>query len=213
MSKRTIIQADAIDWMRSHGEQFGTVITSPPDASEINLPPEQWEGWFFNAVSLCMACARSGCPAIFYVTDRKADSRLYSKPSIIFKAAELMDFVPVWHKICLRRDVNKTDLMRPTFTHLMAFALRGKTKPGTATPDVIYRGSTLYPNGMGLNACVVAMRYALGFVAPVLDPFCGRGTVLAVADTFGIPCTGIDIDAGQCDEARKLIIDPIPYQV
>ncbi len=40
---------------------------------------------------------------------------------------------------------------------------------------------------MGFDACVMAVKYAKRFGATcVVDPFCGKGSVLAIANHFGL---------------------------
>lgn len=43
-------------------------------------------------------------------------------------------------------------------------------------------------------------------VSKVVDPFCGRGTVLAVARAAGLPALGVDVDAGCARAATRLDI-------
>jgi tRNA G10 N-methylase Trm11 len=41
----------------------------------------------------------------------------------------------------------------------------------------------------------------------VVDPFCGRGTVLAVANAMGFDALGVDLGAKRCRAARALVVD------
>jgi DNA modification methylase len=41
----------------------------------------------------------------------------------------------------------------------------------------------------------------------VVDPFCGSGTTLAVANKFGLDAVGVDIAKEYCEKARKLKIE------
>ena len=41
----------------------------------------------------------------------------------------------------------------------------------------------------------------------VVDPFCGWGTVLAVANALGLDAVGVDIAPRMCRRARKLQIE------
>jgi hypothetical protein len=50
----------------------------------------------------------------------------------------------------------------------------------------------------------------------IINPFCGQGTILAVADYFGVPSVGIEIMAkrarkAQCKDVRSRI-DAIPRE-
>lgn len=149
-----------------------------------------------------MLAARRDCAAVFYVTDRKADGGIYSKPAILFRAANEAGLRPLWHKIALRRGVGKVDLHRPTFSHMIAFSADGRG--GSATPDVIDRGPMLYPNATGLSAASAAVKFAARPGVPLVDPFCGQGTIPAVADALGFDAIGVDIDPAQCEKARAL---------
>jgi tRNA G10 N-methylase Trm11 len=41
----------------------------------------------------------------------------------------------------------------------------------------------------------------------VVDPFCGFGTVLAVANALGLDAVGVDVSPRMCRRARTLQID------
>src|SRR5690606_7627847 len=92
---------------------------------------------------------------------------------------------------------------RPGYSHLLCFGGEG-VKAGKATPDVFHMGGQLYPNGMGLQAATVALQAALAHGDRVCDPFCGRGTVPALAEAMGFSrIIGVDIDPSQCASAKQ----------
>lgn len=195
VNNRLVVHGDALQWLRANNEPR-PIVTSPPDAYEIDWPVEKWRPWFQEALALCMEAA-DGLPAIFCVTDRKHAGRIESKAQMVLDAATATGSDVLWHKIVLRRTVSATDLHRPGFSHLIAVG--GPTcRPGAATPDVFPRGKTLYPNGMGVDAAWVACKYLhdQGHTS-LANPFCGRGTVLAVANTLGMYAVGIDNDREQ----------------
>jgi len=197
MSKE-IVCADALAWLSENAP--GAIVTSPPDAEEIGADLPDWQVWFAGALDACFAASRG--PVVFYVTDRKGGGRLRSKAALVHAAAGRAGVDPAWHKVALRRDVGATDLHRPTFTHLIAFG----ASPGVASPDVIRRGRVLYPNGTGLIAARVAVAWAGRAMVdgPLADPFCGRGTIPAVADAMGFDAVGVDLDPDQCRHAEAL---------
>lgn len=200
MAKR-IVCADAIAWMAGASER-GAIVTSLPDPDEIGLTPEEWRGWFVEAAGRAMSMAKPSAPAIFYQTDRKAGGETHSKAGLLLEAAHARGLRMLWHKIVLRRRPGSTDLHRPGYTHLMAFSAAGK--PGPASPDVMERGDMIYPNAMGLVAARFAVEFAGSFDRLIIDPFCGRGTVPAVADALGFDAIGVDIDPAQCERASRL---------
>jgi tRNA G10 N-methylase Trm11 len=61
---------------------------------------------------------------------------------------------------------------------------------------------------MGADACRVACRYLVDETETklVVDPFCGHGTVLAVANALGLDALGVDTNARRCRAARTLVL-------
>ena len=203
---RTVLNADATAWLLDH-DDVGAIVTSLPDAFEVDEPVEQWRYWFARAVNLCMRAASPESCAIFYQTDRKHDCQLISKAQLVLDQAEKVGVRLLWHKIVLRRPVGAVDLYRPTFTHMMAFSR--DMSAGAATPDVMEAGAMLYRNAMGLNAAQHAIEFATSKMSDcmVVDPFCGRGSVLAVANALGHDSLGIDIDDQQCRLAGTCFVE------
>ena len=197
---KEIIQADACKWLYKN-KGLGAVITSPPDAEEVNKSIEDWREWFLMAVELCFTATKKDTPTIFYVTDRKHNSEVISKPEIIFQAARNLKRKLMFHKIALRKPVNSVELHRPSYTHLLAFNTINKAYPTNIQgADVFERGKVIYKNAMGLSAAITSVKYAKLFTDTIINPFCGSGTVLAVAETYGVNSIGIEL----LDEQIKL---------
>lgn len=201
MTKRKIIEQDALVWLEKH-KDLGSIITSLPDMEETQHTEEAYPKWFYAAAEKCILSTSENHPTIFYQTDRLYKGKRISKAFILMKAAEANNLQLVWHKIVLRRNIGKIDIRRPGFSHLLCFGDKG-VKAGKATPDVFDAGGVLYPNGMGLQAATVALQAALYHGVKVCDPFCGRGTVPALAETMGFEkIIGVDIDEQQAEAAR-----------
>lgn len=203
MSTR-IITADATDWLHHHAPE-GAIVTSLPDWDEvytayptIDTYLQQFDAW----ATLCIAHASEHHhPAVFFQTDRLYAGSWIDKAAIIHSAAVHMEVAVAWHKIVLRRDPGKTDLYRPTYSHLIAISNRG---PGTRTPDVIPPSGSLYPKGTPTAAAMAACVYATGYAQRIIDPFCGYGTILKAADTLGVDSVGVDIDPIMVERASQL---------
>lgn len=165
---------------------------------------EPWRDWFMDALATCLIVTGGEYPAVFYVTDRRHIGAIVSKADMVFAAAGVAGYECLWHKIALRRDPGKIDLHRPTYSHLIAVGPPG-TRPGRATPDVFDRGPVSYPNGMGRHAAEVAVSFVAKHAkgSPVVNPYCGRGTILRAASDAGLGSVGIDIDREQCDYAER----------
>jgi hypothetical protein len=202
---RKVVCRDAFDVLGAI-KPVKAMITSLPDASEIGCGLADYEGWFTEAASLSMCAIADDGVAIFYQGDRKHHGVLLSKASLLCDVARKLGLRLLWHKIALRNPVGVTNLFRPSYLHLMAFSK--SLHSGKPTPDVIEAGKTIYRNAMGINAAVVAVKFAIEIAKArtIYDPFCGRGTVLAVANALGCNSVGFDIDESQCVHARNLIL-------
>lgn len=207
MGGRKVICGDALVWLRAN-VGLGPVVTSPPDFSEVEgWEWERWRFWFAECVRVCITTAGEN-PAVFYVTDRRDRGELTSKAEVVFSEARAAGRVLLWHKVALRSAVGVANTRRRGFSHLIAVGREG-TRPGWpqvdyphGAPDVFDGGRQLWRNGMGEEAARVAVSYVAGVgPGPVVNPFCGQGTVLAAATRRGLPAVGIDIEPEQCSRA------------
>jgi DNA methylase len=201
--KRKVRCCDGLRFLRT-ASPVKAVITSLPDANEMNYRLDHYQTWFTDAASLLMSVVASDGVIIFYQTDRRYEGALLSKAALLCDTASSGGLRLLWHKIVLQRQVGTANLFRPAYSHMMAFskALRS----GKPTADVIEAGKKVYKNGMGINAASVAVRFVKqnAKTTVIYDPFCGQGTVLAVANAFGCDSVGCDINPSQCEQARKL---------
>lgn len=207
---RMVVLGDALGWLQDH-EELGPIITSPPDMIETGEEPEEWERWFRAALIACLLAAGDNYPCVFYLTDRRQNGRLISKAGMVLDAAAWEGRRIMWHKIALRLEPGTVDVRRPGYVHMIAVGGKGVTPgfstPSGAEPDVFPMGPRLYRNGMGLEAARMAVRYASRFGDTVVNPFCGRGSVLAAAEEAGLSCVGIDNDPGMVDAAQGALIN------
>ena len=203
---REVICCDAFEKLRSI-RNAKAIITSLPDASEVDCGLKGYQEWFTRAVCMVLSSVAQNGVAVFYQSDRKHDGILLSKASLLCNASASTGFRLLWHKIVLRNRVGAINLYRPAYIHMMAFS-RSLTA-GKATPDVIEQGEIVYKNGIGIKAAYVAVRFAIDKAQArvIYDPFCGRGTILAVANALGCDSIGFDTDETQCIHARALQID------
>ena len=200
-----ILCLNSINWLEEH-RNVGAIITSLPDKEETQQSTDDWTEWFINATVKCFQSTSPETATILYQTDRKLEGIWLSKAYLIQKAAEIAQTRLLWHKIVSRRAIGKRDIFRPGYSHLMAFSK--SLRSGEATPDLIDRGAVVYPNGTSIQAAETALRFISNTTTQVVDPFCGRGTITALADAHGFKTIGIDIDPNQCSAARKLRFNP-----
>jgi hypothetical protein len=209
---RTVHCGDAIAWLSSRATLDGaSVITSMPDISEtpaLSLP--EWKRWFVDcAVSILSRCPPDGV-AIFYQTDVKRDGVWIDKGYLCSKAAEQTGAETLWHKIVCRRPPATLTYGGHAYSHMLCFSRGIRHDMARSTPDVLSRaGENLWTRGMGLDACAAAVRYVLGATPTrtVIDPFCGRGTVLAVANALGVDAVGIELNRRRARQARTMRVE------
>eukprot|EP01032_Pedospumella_encystans_P015450 gene15450-17670_t len=78
-----------------------------------------------------------------------------------------------------------------------------------AVPDIFFRGHMLWPKGIGLDSCFVGIMFLIDVAnaTGIIDPFAGQGTVLAMANSVGLPSIGVEISPKRCRKANNLEID------
>ncbi|MFN7132291.1 MAG: DNA methyltransferase [Myxococcales bacterium] len=209
---RTVHNADAIAWLKAQPPLAGcSFITSLPDVSE--LPPltlEEWKRWFVDAAALVLSrCPPEGV-AIFYQTDIKPAGEWVDKGYLVFKAAEQQGMTLLFHKIVCRKPVGTVTFGRPAYSHMLAFSSGVRADLSKATADVLPgTGEMTWTKAMGVEACVAACRFvqANTTTRTIVDPFCGRGTALAVANALGLDAIGVELSRKRARQARNLRVE------
>ncbi len=201
MPKRQVFCQDALKWLpKNTGNDC--IITSIPEMEEVGLTVKDYETFFRLAAKLCFEAVTEDGYCIFLQTDRKYHGWI-DKGYWITDEARTLGFHTVWKKIALTRDVGKADLFRPTYSTMLCFTKKGLV--GKLFPDVIEAGEKTYTHAFGINAVALCVEYVKDAkIKKVVDPFCGSGTTLAVANEFGLDAVGVDIDKASCEKARKL---------
>lgn len=206
---RLVHHADAITWLRAAGSLPGTsVITSLPDVSELpGLGLDGWRRWFVDAVTLTVECVPPEGVAIFFQSDIVKGGVWVDKGALVTRGAETAGAALLFHKIVCRLPPGTASLGRASYAHMLGFGRPPRPPARRASADVLPDGG-FKPGtkSMGVNACVEACRYVLAETPTrtILDPFCGFGTVLAVANALGLDAVGVDHSARMCRRARSL---------
>lgn len=207
--QRTVDCADALVWLEGRPVLEGcSAITSLPDVSEFpELSLAEWKQWFIHAAVLVLSKVPTQGVAIFYQTDVKKDGAWVDKGYLISKAAEEAGCELLWHKVVCRRTPGTVTFGRPAYSHMLCFSRGIRVDLGKATPDVLPdAGEVTWTRGMGLQACLAACRFILEHTSTrtVVDPFCGHGTVLAVANALGLDAVGVELSRKRAKKARAL---------
>jgi hypothetical protein len=207
---RIVVQAEALAWLRAHPAKEGTsVVTSLPDASEIGeLDFDGWRAWFVDAAREVIRWVPERGVSIFFQSDVRRGGAWVDKGYLVARAAEDEAAPFLWHKIVCRKPPGTSSLGRPTYSHMIAVSRSAPPSAARSGPDVLPdAGFMPWSRAMGVEACQVACRFLRTETAThtIVDPFCGRGTVLAVAHEMGFDTVGIDVSAKRCRAARRAV--------
>ena len=212
VATRIVHNADAMVWLQAQGKLVGaSIITSLPDVSGLpHLGLDAWRRWFEDAAALVMECTPDQGVAIFFQSDIKHGGFWIDKGALVSRAAQRAGMSCLFHKIVCRKPPGSSSFGRATYAHMLGFARgqprRQKQERVDVLPDGGFQPGT---NSMGVHACLDACRFvkAETTTRTVVDPFCGWGTVLAVANALGLDAVGVDIAPRMCRRASKLQIE------
>lgn len=204
--QREIVCGDAIAWMMQRGRIEGAcAVTSLPDVSEIGKTLPVWREWFSGAARLVVESVPDDSAAIFFQSDIKWDGTWIDKGALVIRAAEDAGARVLFHKVVCRRPAGTLTQGRPGFTHFIAVSRAMRCPDVLPIPDVIAdAGPSLWVRAMGVRAAALAVRFARDQVGAklIFDPFCGVGTVPAVANALGLDALGIELARKRCEQSR-----------
>ncbi|WP_338873674.1 SAM-dependent methyltransferase [Myxococcus stipitatus] len=208
-AKRTVHCEDALTWLGAQPVLTGcSAVASLPDASEFpTLSLAEWKAWFIRAAALVMSRVPDDGVAIFYQTDVKDEGLWVDKGYLVSRAAEEAGLGMLWHKVVCRRAPGTVTFGRPAYSHMLCFSRGVRPDLAKSTADVLPdAGEVTWTRGMGVEACQLACRFILEQTSTrtVVDPFCGHGTALAVANAMGLDAVGVELSRKRARKARNL---------
>jgi hypothetical protein len=209
---RVVHCTDAVAWLEARPTLAGcSIVTSLPDRTDGPWRSfDEWERWFVAAATLAMSRCPPDGVAIFYQTDVRHRGRLVDKAYLCGKAAEAAGCATLWHKIVCREPPGTVTYGRRAYSHLLCFAPALRPSLAAATADVMpSAGAAPWERGTGVLACRAACEYVLRHcpTRTIVDPCCGRGTVLAVANALGLDAVGVEVVARRAREARRAVVE------
>ena len=215
MTSRIVEHGDGVAWMaRAPLPPDHAIVTSLPDRTEVPDLGDGWAAWFVDTVALACRQVADPAVAIFFQTDVRHDGLWIDKGALVARAAERAGSALLFHRIVCRKPPGTLTFGRATYSHLLGFArvLRARADRARADvlPDAGWKPGT---RSMGVRACLEACRFVRAETPTrtVVDPFCGYGTALAVANALGLDSVGVDLSARMCRRARRLEIDPATW--
>jgi hypothetical protein len=203
---------DALAWLERHRPLVGcSLVTSLPDLSGLpELGLEGWRRWFIAAAELVLNATPDEGVCIFYQTDIKVDGRWIDKGYLCQCAADASGAALLWHRVVCRKPAGTPNFGRPAYSHLLCYSRGVRDRGRRAYPDVLAgTGEMTWSQAMGVDACRLACEYVSSHTSTrvVVDPFCGLGTVLAVANSMGLDAVGVEIVKKRARRARALELD------
>lgn len=211
--QRTVYCEDALEWLEQNPALVGcSLIASMPDISEFTgFSLEQWKEWFYNTAKLVLSRTSEDCVTIFYQSDIKVDGVWIDKGYICQKAAEALGHQLIWHKIICRVAPGKATFGRPAYSHMLCFSKSFRLHDlSKSTPDVIpLMGDKTWERGMGYEACLMIGKFIAEHTntKTLVHPFCGQGSMLAVANKLGLDAVGIERSPKRAEIARTLTLN------
>ena len=226
---RVVYNTDALLYLQHTPVLPGCPITSLPDVSETPFTLGQWKRWFIAAVASVVSRTPVDGLAIFYQTDVRSGGEWVSKSSLVIRGAEKAGGRMVWHKIVVQSSTGSVKGTKAAYAHLLCFSPKplprsikaafvgdgeraDESQPymesaSSLTADILTsRGAMTWKSAMGLLACDFACTYIRRNTRHrcIVDPFCGQGSVLAVANAQGMDAVGVDTNKRRCRFARQL---------
>jgi hypothetical protein len=205
---RIVHVEEAVSWLRAHPAIPGaSLVGSLPDRSEFpRLSLAEWKEWFIDAARATIESTPAEGATLFFQSDIKCDGEWVDKAYLCQKAAEAAGTRLVFHKIACRVPPGNVTFRRPGYTHLLAFSRTIEPPTALATADVLPVGEKDWPRGTGIEAAraICAFIRDVAKSRTLVNPFCGTGSLLAMANHLGLDAIGIEMSARRAERARAL---------
>jgi hypothetical protein len=201
VSDRIIICGDSLTILSKQDLEPMNIFTGMPDNTEMNLDYKQYEEYRNKILPRIFELGKDNI-LLFTQTDKKAtyEGEWFDKISIIYKYARIYSLKLIFHNIALYTHEDGF----PQYQHYLCFS--NKLQP--QKNRLLLGGDKLYKNGTPFGIILDALKFLTkSDCKAVLDPFCGKGTNLALANLFGICGVGIDIDPLQCRDSMNLCLE------
>lgn len=209
---RCVYCEDAVQWLQERPVLAGcSLVASLPDVSEFpSFSLDEWKSWFTSTVRLVLSRTPDRGVAVFYQTDIRLNGLWIDKAFLCQKAAENEGSQLLWHKVVCRFRPGNSSTGRPAYTHLLCFSRALRSDFAKPRIDVLPEsGDKTWVRGMGFEACRIIGEYITNETdtRTLVHPFCGQGSMLAVAEKLGLNAIGIERSPKRAELARGLTAD------
>ena len=191
------------------------IVSSIPDISEVRpaMTASEYERWTVEMARSMLRLLPPDQVCILYQTPGRFSGEggaWLDKGFLCQLGARRAGAACVWQKIVLADDCvgRRRGGTRAGFIQLLCFSKRHRVARDACAIDVLAdRGHMSYSHAMGEAAVATAIEYTLQMHddeaarLPVVDFFCGYGSVLAVANAYGLDAYGMDISLKCCRRA------------
>lgn len=200
---------DGVAWLKAAQLPANhAIVTSLPDHSELPaLGMQGWREWFTDVAALACEAVTDEAVAIFFQTDVKYEGRWIDKGYLVTQGAERAGSHLLWHKVVCRAKPGSVTFGRPAYARLLCFSRSLRLGLEQSSADVLPSlGEMVWARAMGAEVCDGVASFLLAHTAcrTVVDPFCGHGTMLAVANARGLDAIGVEASRKRVKKARAL---------
>ncbi|MBW2731104.1 MAG: SAM-dependent methyltransferase, partial [Deltaproteobacteria bacterium] len=208
-NKRIVHHGDGVAWLEAADlASDHAIVTSLPDHSELPaLGVEGWREWFVNVAALACEKTADDAVTIFFQTDVKHEGRWIDKGYLVSRGAEHAGCHLLWHKVACRAKPGIVTFGRPAYAHLLCFSRSLRLELAQSSADILPSlGKMVWPRAMGADICDAVATFLLAHTPcrTVIDPFCGQGTMLAVANARGLDAIGVELSRKRAKKAQAL---------
>jgi hypothetical protein len=208
---REVFAGDGDTWLRRAKNLSPThaIVTSLPDVSEMPSfqRVEGWEMWAVGmTMGICEAVADTAV-AVFYQGDVRREGRWIDKSYLVSRGAAEKDMACLFHKIVCRVPGGTVSRGRSGYAHLLGFSRKLRLPDDRPSRDVIpQQGRMPWARAMGTAVCEDVCEFLLRWTEcrVVVDLFCGMGTMLAVANAYGLDAIGVEMNRARAERAARL---------